>query len=147
MKRLSQKTWDLIQKLHGDQSFWGKLIRPQELPLSLFDEIASADEALAIPQITEFLLNKQPEVCHAAARTIGQLMADLKPLDFPQLDEAYRNSYYPYQSRVSQIKPSEVKQLLRLPNAVSMVGVASFHGSGFIRAAATNELANAFDGS
>src|ERR1035441_6001545 len=62
MKRLSQKTWDLIQKLHGDQSFWGKLIRPQNLPLSLFDEIASADEALAIPQLTEFLLNKQPEV-------------------------------------------------------------------------------------
>jgi HEAT repeat protein len=40
-----------------------------------------------------------------------------------------------------------VKQLVRLPAAVAVVGVASFHGSGFIREAAVKELATVSDGS
>ncbi len=148
MRRLSKKTGDLIQQLHGDQSFWGKLIGRQDLPLSVFDEIASEGEALAIPQLTEFLLSNQVDVREAVARTIGRLFANVKPTDFPQLDEACRN-YWPYQSapvRWPHLKPAELKQFWRLPNASVVIGITSFHGSGFIREAAVNELANNWDG-
>ncbi|HEY3853560.1 MAG TPA: hypothetical protein VGO67_04110 [Verrucomicrobiae bacterium] len=150
MKRLSKQTWDLIHKLHDDRGFLGKLIGRQEAPLSVFDEIASSNESLAIPYLTSFLLNKQNDVRNAAARTIGHLIDNLKLSDFAQLDEASRK-YWPCESsepsQWRHIKPHEVKQLWRLPNPTSVIGITSFHGSGYIREAAVKELANNFDGS
>ena len=148
MRRLSKKTGDLIQKLHVEQSFWGKLIGQYDFPISVFDDIASEGEVLAIPHLTEFLLNNQVDVRNAVARTIGRLLANVKPTDFPQLDESCRN-FWPYQSapaRWPHLKPAEVKTFWRLPNALPVIGCASFHGSGFIREAAINELANNRDG-
>jgi HEAT repeat protein len=150
MRRVSEKTWELIYKLHNDQGSWRNLIGRRGLPLSLFDEIASSNEALAIPQLTAFLLNRQSVVREAVARTIGHLIDNVKPTDFAQLDEACRD-YWPHQSSASsgwqQLKPNDIKQLQRLPNAIAVVGITSFHGNGFIREAAVNELANNFDGS
>jgi HEAT repeat protein len=147
MKHPSKRTWELIEKLRGHQSFWGNMIGWQELPLSAFDEIASLNEALTIPHLTGFLLNDRSDVRESAARTIGRLMANLSPADFIQLDEACRD-YYTYQSTDwPNLKPREVKLLSRLPNGTSILGIASFHRSGFIREAAVSELASRFDGS
>jgi len=150
MKRLSQKTSDLIRGLYAGQSFWGKLIGGQEPPLMAFDEIASSGEALAIPHLTAFLLNGRRDVREAAARTIGRLITSVSSPDFAQLDEACRNDWSCESSASSvwrRLKPTDMKQFWRLPSAVAIVGVTSCHGSGFIRDAAVNELANIFDGS
>jgi len=150
MKRLSQKTSDLIRGLYAGQSFWEKLIGRQDPPLLAFDEIASSGEALAIPHLTTFLLNGRSGVREAAARTIRRLITSVPSTDFAQLDEACRNDWS-YESSASSVwrrlKRTDVKQFWRLPSAVAIVGVTSCHGSGFIRDAAVNELANIFDGS
>lgn len=148
MMRLSKKTGDLIQKLYGEQSFWGKLIGQHDFPLSVLDEIASEGEALAIPYVTEFLLSNHVDVREAVARTIGRLLANVKPTDFPELDESCRG-HWPFWSAPAKwphLKPADVKQFWHLPNALSVIGCTSFHGSGFIREAAVNELANKRDG-
>lgn len=150
MKRLSQKTSELIRELYADQSFWGKLIGRQDPPLWAFDEIASSDEALAIPHLTTFLLNGRSDVREATARAIGRLLTNVPSSEFVQLDEACRNDWS-YETSASSVwrrlKPTEVNQFWRLPNAVAVVGVTSCHGSGFVRDAAVNELANISDGS
>ena len=149
MRRLSEKTRDLLQRLHGDESYLRKFIWQQDFPLSIFDEIATEGEALAIPYLTTFLLNKQATVRHAAAQTIGRLVGTVMPTEFAQLDEACRN-YWSYQSSESawpHLKPAEVKKLGALTRASAVFGIASFHGSGFIREAAVNELALFNDGS
>jgi HEAT repeat protein len=150
MKRLSQKTSEVIRGLYAGEGFWGKLIGRQDPPLSAFDEIASSGEALAIPHLTTFLLNERSDVREATARTIGRLITNVASADFAQLDEACRNDWS-YESSASSVwhrlKPTDVKQFWRLPSAVAIVGVASCHCSGFVRDAAVNELANIFDGS
>src|SRR5439155_4896934 len=109
-----------------------------------------SEEALAIPHLTTFLLNGRSDVREAAARAIGRVIATVPPPEFVQLDEACRNDWS-YETSASSVwrrlKPTDVKPFWRLPNAVAVVGVTSCHGSGFIRDAAVNELANIFDGS
>ncbi len=150
MKRPSQKTWELIRELYADQSLWEKLIHHQDPPVRTFDEIASSDEALAIPHLTTFLLNGRLEVREAAARAIGRLVATVPSSEFVQLDEAFRSNWG-YESTAASawlhLKPKDLKEFWRLPNAVSVIGVASCHGSGFIRDAAVNELEKSLDGS
>jgi len=149
MKRPSQNTWRLIRELHASQSFWDKLTGRQESSLLLFDEIAAADEALVIPHLTAFLLSERTQLRDAAAQTIGRLLANVQSSEYVQLDEACRKDWS-YETSASsawrRLKPTDVKQFWRLPNAIAVVGVTSCHGSGFVRDSAVNELANIFDG-
>jgi HEAT repeat protein len=143
MKRPGQKTFELLRGLHTGESLWGKLIRRDSTPLWAFDEIAASGEALAIPHLTSFLLHKHREVNEAAARAIGRLVETLAVEDFPQMDEDCR-SEWAYQSPANSawcsLKPTQLVHLATLPNPVAVLGVASFHGSGFIREAAVREL-------
>jgi len=149
MKRPSKKTLELIRKLHGEQSFLDKRVGRQEMPLQAFDAIASSGEVLVIPYLTAFLLNRQIAVREAAARTIKRLMAGLTPVELMRLDEAFRRcwSYGWGSSEWPDLKPAAIKQLWQLPDAISIVGITSFHGSGYIRDAAAKELAGVSDGS
>jgi HEAT repeat protein len=149
MKRLSQKTWELIRGLHASQSFWDKAVGRHDPQLWAFDEIASSDEALAIPHLTTFLLNGRTDVREAAAAAIGRLVANVSSSEFVHLDEACRNDWSYESSATSvwrRLKPTDVTKFWRFPNAVAVVGVSCCHGSGFIRDAAVNELANICDG-
>jgi hypothetical protein len=149
MKHPTQNTWRLVRELHASQSFWDKLAGRQQPPIGAFDEIAEANEALVIPHLTTFLLNGRSQVSNAAARTIGQLLANVQSSEYVQLDEACRNDWSPEYSASSDwrsLKPNDVKQFWRLSNAIAVIGVASFHGNGFVRDAAVNELATIFDG-
>ncbi len=149
MRRLSEKTCRLLQQLHNDPSFWEKLTGLRGVRLSLFAEIASEGEPLAIPHLTAFLVDGREPVREAAAKTIGRLISIVKPTEFGQLDEACRDDWaYPATSSGwSTLKPREVKQFCHLPSSSAVIGVTSFHASGFVRAAAVNELARITDGS
>jgi HEAT repeat protein len=149
MKHPSQHTWELIRGLYASQSLWEKLVGNQEPSLSLFDEIGATDEALAIPHLTPFLLSGRSQVRDAAARSIGRLFNNVRSSDYPHLDEACRNDWA-YESIAptawGRLKPTDVKQFLRLPNPIAVIGVTSFHGNGFVRYTAVHELAQIFDG-
>jgi len=149
MKRMSKEIRELLQKSHRKPGVFEKLIGKHDIQLGVFDEIASANEPLAVPWLTIFLLDDQVAVREAAARTIGRLIANLRPGELLQMDNSFRNhwSYESYSlSGWVRLKPPTVKDFWRLPHATPVVGITSFHGSGFVREMAVNELAAVFDG-
>jgi HEAT repeat protein len=149
MKHPSPKTCELLRTLYARQTLWQRVIGWREPPLSEFEEIAKSGDALAIPDLTPFLLHRRNDLSDSAARTIACLIGNLSSEDFASLDEACRNEWSYDSSSLSAwrgLKPDAVKAFWRLPSPAAILGVASFHGSGFVREAAVKELANIFDG-
>lgn len=139
MNRPSQRTFELIQRLYDQERSWGAKLGISSPPLWAFDEIASSGEPLAIPLLLNFALNPNGEVARSAANAIAALMQNLDSNDYIQLDEACRRewSYESYaNSRWYGLRPSEVPELLNLPNGNVIAGLATFHGNGFVREAA-----------
>jgi hypothetical protein len=150
MKKISQRTIEIIQSLYGSQGLWSALVSRNEPRLAAFEEIATSQETAAIPQLAGLLLDSRQDIREATARTVGTLVAALQIEDYAQLDQATRNEWAYESTGTSawrRLKPSDVGQLWKLPSSVAAVGLISFHGSGFVRETAVNELANVFDGS
>jgi HEAT repeat protein len=77
------------------------------------------------------------------AEEIHKIISDLPPLDLATLDQRARghNSYRYYAvQNWHGLRPSDVSRLARSKFAVSLVGLASFHHSGYVREAAVEEL-------
>jgi HEAT repeat protein len=112
-------------------------------------KLAQQMKHLLIPHLTPFLLSGRRQVRDAAARTVGHLLTKVQSSDYLQLDQACRNEWS-YESIAatpwSRLKPTEVKQFFSLPNPAAVLGVATFHGNGFVRDAAVKEIAHINDG-
>jgi HEAT repeat protein len=79
------------------------------------------------------------------AEEIHQIVSELPPLDLAVLDQRVRGwSAYGYYSlhKWQNLRPSDVSRLAQSKLAVSLVGLASFHHSGYVREAAVAELAS-----
>ncbi len=78
------------------------------------------------------------------AEEIHKIISDLPPLDLAALDQRVRGyssyRYYAVQNW-HDLRPSDVSRLAQSKFAVSLVGLASFHYSGYVREAAVKELA------
>jgi hypothetical protein len=150
MKKVSQRTSEIIQSLYASGGFWSALLPGQESPLWAFEEIAKSVETAAIPHLASLLLDPRQDVREAAARTVGALVAALAVEDYAQLDQTTRNEWA-YESTATsnwrRLRPSDVRRFWQLPSSAATLGLISFHGSGFVREAAVNELANLCDGS
>lgn len=75
---------------------------------------------------------------------VHQLMSELSPLDLAALDQRVRghDSYGYYVSQDwHNLRPSDVARLARSSFVVSLVGLTSFHYSGYVRQASVEELA------
>jgi HEAT repeat protein len=79
------------------------------------------------------------------AEEVNQLIAELSPLDLASLDQRVRGMYQSYGYYVNQqwhsLRPSDVGRLAKSKFAVSLVGLTSFHYSGYVRQASVEELA------
>ena len=78
------------------------------------------------------------------AEEIHQIVSELLPLDLATLDQRARGwSAYGYYSvhNWQNLRPSDVSRLARSKFATSLVGLVSFHYSGYVREAAVGELA------
>ncbi len=72
------------------------------------------------------------------------IIKDLAPLDLAALDQRVRNvSEYRYgiDPQWQKLRPSDVSRLATSKFATSLVGLASFHKSGYVRETATQQLA------
>lgn len=84
------------------------------------------------------------------AEEIHQIISELSPLDLATIDQRVRESwtgyrYYNLQNWQS-LRPSDVGRLAKSKFATSLVGLASFHSSGYVREAAVAELASQHSG-
>jgi len=79
------------------------------------------------------------------AEDIHQIISGLSPLDLASLDQRTRGySAYSYynQNNWQKLRPSDVRRLAQSKFETSLVGLASFHFSGYVRQAAVAELAS-----
>lgn len=81
------------------------------------------------------------------AREIHDIVSQLQPLELASVDRRARSmtsyAYYCYgEQNWRSLQPSEVKRLAHLEFAPSLLGLASFHYSGYVRGAAVLELAS-----
>ena len=78
------------------------------------------------------------------AKEIHEIVSELPPLDLASLDQRVRGygaySYY-HLNDWQNLRPSDVTRLAQSKFAVSLVGLASFHYSGYVRETAVGELA------
>jgi len=78
-------------------------------------------------------------------RDVHKIISELTPLDLAALDQRARGynaySYYNF-NNWQKLRPSDVGRLAQSPFATSLVGLASFHFSGYVREAAVGELAS-----
>ncbi|MHC1770080.1 MAG: hypothetical protein AB9869_38330 [Verrucomicrobiia bacterium] len=150
MKRGSQRTWELVQSLYSGRSFWDRLLGKAEPPLWAFEEIAASGEAQVIPSLLSFVVSPNANVQRAAAEAIWRLFASVEGTDYVQLDDLSRSELC-YESNANStwrnLKPSEVQSLASVPHGNLLVGLATFHNSGYVRAAAVQELSSVTDGS
>ncbi|HVU26317.1 MAG TPA: HEAT repeat domain-containing protein [Verrucomicrobiae bacterium] len=79
------------------------------------------------------------------AEEIHQIISELSPLDLATLDQRVRESWTTYRyynlQNWQNLRPSDVGRLAQSKFATSLVGLASFHFSGYVREAAVAELA------
>jgi HEAT repeat protein len=84
------------------------------------------------------------------AEEIHQIISELSPLDLATLDQRVRDSWVGYNyynlQNWQKLRPSDVRRLAQSKFATSLVGLASFHFSGYVREAAVAELAAQHDG-
>jgi hypothetical protein len=143
MKAISQETWEKIRRL-GGRSFWNRLFGSTEKQVELLRDIGHSGEAAAIPEIAWILVDFSGPVSRAAAEVVHRLIETLTPLDLAALDQRIREvgSYdREVDRRWRTLRPTDLSGFASSEFAVSLLGLASFHSSGYVREAAVEHLA------
>jgi HEAT repeat protein len=142
IQRMLQDIWMLSKGLD-------LLGRNRALRVSLIRQVAESDDVAAIPAIADLVLDKSPEVAEAASDCVHRLLLATPVERLPSLEEAVRyNLTERWDGRWRQLKPAQVAHLPASKSArSSIMGLASFCPSGYVREAAVHELARIEDGS
>ena len=141
MRRPSPHTAALIQRLIEPVSFRERLL-PRNYA-AMLSEIADSNEPSAIVEIVPFVLS-ETSVAFAAANAVHKLLRGTTVNDLAWLDSALRvrspyagEQFYEWH----KMSPSQIGRLERFGDAsISVLGLASFHQSGYVREAAIERL-------
>lgn len=142
-KRISDDTNRLLDQLHELESGWRARFRRGDL-VATIRQIGEAGESVAVPSLLGFAFTKYADVRETAATAIRLLLQDVSPIDLAFLDQHVRQfSPWAYgRTRVAELKPDEVRRLdCASDNSPYVLGLASFHRSGYVRESATESLA------
>ena len=139
---ISEETREKLSDLtHAKPGFWESVSGKADIGVArLFEDIAVADELGAVPSLGNFLSDKKP-VSVAAKAAIRQIMSGRSPDELSRLDEicrqfsTYSSSYWPW----AQIKPSQLSRIAAQDD-VLILGLLSFHPSGWVRSESINRL-------
>lgn len=106
-------------------------------------------EPAVVPRIASYLLWTSTTTASAAARAIERLMAEARPDDLPWLDEAIRQAW-DWSDMAGPTQTADfVDDVVSKSGSQggSILGVLSFHPSGYVREEAVRRLARTHDGS
>ena len=143
MKTISPETREKIGRLLHGSGFWNRMFANTEEQVELLHDIGFSGESAAIPEIAWLLVDASGPVWRAAAEAVHRLLATLAPLDLAALDQRIREvgSYdREVDRRWRKLRPSDLSRFASSEFAVSLLGLASFHSSGYAREAAVEEL-------
>jgi HEAT repeat protein len=143
MRAISADTRRLIEQLNEPVGFWER-VTGSRADAKLLSAIGGLGEPAAIVFIFPFVLADRSDVASAAATAVHRLTAATSPADLAYLDIELRKRW-PYAGRYRldwlRLSPRELGRLERFGEAsVSLLGIASFHESGYVREAAIKRL-------
>jgi hypothetical protein len=142
-RKLSQATEELIELLYSRAGFWNSFVHA-ETPEEIIRKILQAGEPEAIPDLLPVLITGDKRSIKASAEASHGLLRQLKPIDFVSFDQFVRQGYSDWRPRREPwytMKPRDVSHIAGIgEECVSILGIASFHASGYVREEATREL-------
>lgn len=148
-RRLSEATERLVELLYVRAGFWNKFVHAEK-PEEILLKILEAGEPEAIPDLLPLLITGDKRTIKASAKAIHGLMRRLRPVDFASFDAFVRQGWSNWLQRREpwyRLKPNDVDHLARIgEESVSILGIASFHTSGYVREEATHELGEVWTG-
>ncbi len=146
MKAVSRETWEKITRLNNG-NFWSRVFNSEE-QVELLHEIGCSGESAAIPALAPLLVDTSGPIWRAAVEAIHRLFDSLSPFDLIALDHRMRSvgDYETNRNRQwKKIQPSDIKRFASSDFATNLLGLASFHNSGYVREAAIKQLLNQND--
>jgi hypothetical protein len=142
-RSLSARASELVRGLQQSTTRFDALVG-RTLDSSTLDAIADLGEPLVAPYLIPLVIESRRESARRGASVVRTLMTSVPPMELPKLDEACRAprgftglDSSPWYS----MKPSAVARLSTIDSGASaLLGVASFHPNGYVRAAAVEKL-------
>jgi hypothetical protein len=142
MARLSPRAAELVRALQERPSFGDKLLG-RRLDPSTLRELETLGEVLVAPLLLPFVFDSERETAERVAGVIRALLAGRAPSAALELEEASR-SVYGYagidHSDWFAMTAKDVGRAAALHDPAALVGVATFHSSGYVRHAAVLAL-------
>lgn len=143
VKSISTQTKALIEQLNPPVSLWERITGRRD-DADLLLQIGLAGEPAAVVDIIPFVLSESREVARATAAAVDKLVNTLLPHELAQLDSIFRERS-PYLGRYRmewhKLKPSDLSRLESYGSySVALLGLASFHTSGYVREEAIRRL-------
>jgi HEAT repeat protein len=149
MKSISAQTRLLIERLNAPASLREKITARRD-DAGLIARIADSGEPAAVVDVAPFVLSENPSVARAAAAAVESLLSVVTPEDLARLDSVFRERS-PYSGRYRmewhRLTPSDLGRLESLSGQrFILLGLASFHASGYVREEAVRRLAGSNSG-
>jgi len=144
MRNISASTLDLIKLLNEPVSFWERLKGARDNEVELLSKIGNSGEPAAIIEIISFILAEKREVTEATAASIDKLVRITPPAELVRLDWLVRERS-PYGDTYSlqwhKLLPTDLDYIESFGEfSGSLLGLASFHQSGYLREEAIKRL-------
>jgi HEAT repeat protein len=144
--QLTSATAQLIQKLLEGPNLLDRFGSEVMSPIDLISAIESAKEMAAVPYLVLYILNANGKPQERAVKAVEFLAGEPRGIDLLRLDQSLRyQNYYGPSAKLpnwTTIKPSYLDALNGLPiSSCTIIGLLSFHASGYVREAAVRRLA------
>ncbi len=150
LQQLTPNTNLLISEINTRTRSWSSLLgRNDTLSPLLIARVAASGERAAIPCLFSLLFATSSTVAESTSDALHQLISSIPLDELPTFDEDMRDlSYWTYSDRWENLSASQVSHLPKtVASQTSVIGLASFHRSGYVRQIATVQLNQFRDGS
>lgn len=142
---LSARELELIRALYTPSTFGERLFGAAPDRTEIIRECASLGNPEAAIAIAPLALSSDASLAQAAAAAIDALVRDASDITLAELDDSARRgaaSYsHPYLGHWRSMAPAGISRFRRFGDAeLSVVGIASFHASGWVRETALARL-------
>lgn len=148
MKPLSDTTRALIGKLSS--CFIGWRQKSANDVVALIQEIAKQNEWQSVICLAPYLMDRDGSVAAAAGNAIESILSAVPAATLCNVDEAFRAGLWSlasYRSNWDTIRASELDKFAAGEKKAVLLGIVSFHRSGYVREVAVKRLATIADGS
>ncbi len=150
LKTISASTWTILDRLHGKEGFWNRLLNGVGERTKALAELGACGEPAVIPEIADCLLATETEVKRAASHAVAGLLSIVPPIRLVELDSLIRvvgshRSYREHSWR--RMTPADLERVAVGEHAISILGLASFHNDGHVRETAVRKLSEWNSGS